>query len=162
MLRSLSKCVSINVLRTAYFAVFHSHLSYATLAWGHSSGMTRLFRIQRKAVRIIAGLPFREDCRQQFSSLGILTLPCVFILECVLYVRRNEEIFRTHRDIHGHHTRFRDNLVPAYWRLKRCQDGPGYWAIKFFNILPQNFRSLPIMTFKKSERILNKKLILFI
>nr|CAI5847843.1 unnamed protein product [Callosobruchus analis] len=53
-LRALSSCVSLHILRTAYFALIHTHISYAILAWGHSSGAHRLFALQRKAIRILA------------------------------------------------------------------------------------------------------------
>lgn len=32
-LRNLSNTVSLNVTKTAYYAVFHSHIAYAIIAW---------------------------------------------------------------------------------------------------------------------------------
>lgn len=99
VLRNLSGCVSLPVLRTAYFAVFHPHISYAILAWGHSSGVRRLFALQRRAVRIMARLGYRDDCREAFASLGILTVPSLYILENLLV--RTEGNFMLHEDIHS-------------------------------------------------------------
>lgn len=148
MLRNLRRCVSANVLRTAYFAIIHSHLSYAILAWGHAAETNRIFGLQRRTVRIVTGLGYRDDCRNAFVSLGFLTVPCIYVLECLLYVKQRVGQYRAHEDVHDYNTRGRRNLVPAYWRLGRCQDGVGYWAVKFFNILPENIRSLPINSFK--------------
>lgn len=39
--------------------------------------------------------------------------------------------------------------MPNFWRLRRCQSGPGYWAIKFFNKLPKELRDLPLRAFKR-------------
>ena len=136
LLRRLAENISQTVLRTAYFAVFHAHLSYAVLVWGHASGAQRLFGLQRKAVRIVSGLGYRDDCRATFKELGILTLPSLYILENLLYVKGNAHLFSAHRDVHAYPTRNKDNLMPIYWLLKRCQNGPGYWAVKFFNVLP--------------------------
>lgn len=148
VLRNLHKCVSPDVLRTAYFAIFHTHVSYAILAWGHSAEVHRVFGMQRKAVRVMSGLGYMDDCRNVYVRLGLLTVPCLYVLECLLYVRQNEGQYWAHEDIHDYNTRSRSNLVPTYWRLRRCQNGPGYWAIKFFNVLPENVKALPAKSFK--------------
>lgn len=148
VLRNIAQCVSGNVLRTAYFAIFHSHIAYAILAWGHSAEAHRVFGLQRRVVRIMSGLGYRDDCQGVFVSMSLLTVPSLYILECLMYVRRNIEGFRTHEDGHDYNTRGRRNLVPEYWRLRRCQDGPGYWSLKMFNILPPDIKNLPIRSFK--------------
>ena len=108
-LRQLSRCVSGEVLRMASFALFHSKMSYAILVWGHSSSRYRLFRLQRRAVRIVAGVGYREDCRSQFRLLGILTLPSVFALESLCYVRVNSHLYTRPAEYHIYDTRNRDN-----------------------------------------------------
>lgn len=75
LLRRLSGSVSRSVLRQAYFALLHSHISYAILIWGHCTGAADVFRVQRRAVRVIANLSYRDNCRDVFVSLGILTVP---------------------------------------------------------------------------------------
>ncbi|CAH1969187.1 unnamed protein product [Acanthoscelides obtectus] len=147
VLRSLSSCVSVEILRMAYFAICHSHISYAILAWGHSSRVHRLFVLQRRAVRVVSRLGCRDDCRDTFVKLEILTVPCLYIFENLLFVKRNSN-YVTHGNVHEHNTRHKNNLVPSYWRLRRCQDGPGYWAVKFFNVLPDGLKSLPFKDFK--------------
>ena len=107
----------------------------------------------------MSGLGYRDDCRESFKRLGILTLPSLYILENfsenLLYVKNNIHLFSAHEDIHPYPTRNRGNLVPAYWRLGRCQNCPGYWAIKYFNVLPSEIRELPVNQFKdKIKQIL--------
>ena len=152
LLRNLANNVSVSVLRTAYFGVFHAHLTYAVLAWGHAADVGRLFRLQRKAIRILAGLKFRDDCRDAFRGLGILTLTSVYILQNLLYIRKNLTLYDTHEDVHKYCTRNRTDIVPLHCRLRRCQDGPGYWGIKFFNVLPAEVRILPFNSFKLKIR----------
>ena len=149
LLRRLAENVSNPVLRTAYFAVFHAHLSYAVLVWGHASGAKRLFGLQRRAVRVVSGLGYRDECRAAFVELGILTMPSLYILENLLYIKANMHLFSAHEDIHAYQTRNKSNLVSAYWRLKKCQDGPGYWAVKFFNVLPTDIKDLPYLKYKE-------------
>lgn len=148
LLRHLSRCVSAGVIRTAYFAVFHAHISYAILAWGHSAGRHRVFGLQRRAVRVVSGLSYREDCKTAFIDLRVLTVPCLYLFACLVYVRENLDLFPAHREMHTYGTRARDDLVPAYRRLQRCRDGPGYLAVKYFNALPIRIRELPLCVFK--------------
>lgn len=147
LLRNLSNKVSLYVMRTAYYSLFHSHIAYAIIAWGHCADAGRLFGLQRKAIRLLAGLGFREDCRGAFRELRVLTLPSLYILQNLLYVKKNLLQYETHEDIHTYNTRGKSNLVPLCCRLKRCQDGPGYWGVKFFNVLPCDLKQLPYNLF---------------
>lgn len=149
LLRNLSNCVSPNVLINAYFSLFHSHLSYSILAWGHATDVGRIFALQRRAIRILGGLGFRDDCRQAFANLKILTVPAQYIFENLRYVKKNIHLFRTHEHCHSYETRNRHGIIPAYWRLKRCQTGPGYWAIKLFNCLPNATKELDQRPFER-------------
>lgn len=149
LLRGLAGSVSLKVLKTAYYGIFHSHISYATLVWGHSAAADHLFGLQRRAIRILAGLGYRDDCRHAFVQLSVLTLPSIFIMQNLLYIKSNLHLYRAHMNIHQYETRNRSDILPDFWRLKRCQSGPGYWAIKFFNKLPKEVKDLPLYNFKK-------------
>lgn len=150
MLRSLANCVAEDVLRCAYFALCHSVLSYAVLAWGHCSGWIKVFRMQKRAVRVLAGLSYRDHCSESFIRLRIPTFPCIFILENLLHVKDNLYMYTRHDHIHEYDTRNKSKLVPNYTRLKRCQNGPGHMAIRLYNKLPDNIKNLPRNNFKKN------------
>lgn len=148
VLRNLASSVSQETLRTAYFGLFHCRLSYALLVWGHSSQSERVFRLQRRAVRLIAGLGYREECRGTFAQFRILTLPSVFILENLLYMKRNLSNYVANGDVHEHDTRRAGDFRSRYCRLKRTQNGPDFFAPMFFNRLPVAVRELPMKQFK--------------
>lgn len=149
LLRRLSECVSQPTLKHAYYALCHSHISYAILAWGHSNGAMGVFSIQRRVIRIIAGLPYRADCRHAFVSLGIFTLPSLFIFESILFTKRHLNQHRRHEEVHSYDTRNKQKLVPSYRRIQRSRDGPNSLGITFFNRLPDSMRDLPLTLFKK-------------
>ena len=113
---------------------------------GLSSEACKLFAAQRKAVRLLAHLGYRDDCRQAFVNLKIFTLPSLYILENLLFVKNNSN-FQSHEKTHYYNTSNKANLVPLYCRLTRCLDGPGHWAVKFYNTLPQSIRDLHIKMF---------------
>jgi hypothetical protein len=56
MIRSLKNVTSPYVLRTMYFACFHAHLSYGLTLWGGDPESIRIFRLQKKVLRIIGGM----------------------------------------------------------------------------------------------------------
>ena len=47
---------SINTLRSIYFAEFHSHMRYGILFWGGDSQSTKVFKLQKKVVRLICNI----------------------------------------------------------------------------------------------------------
>ena len=151
VLWSLAGCVSCGVLRTAYFALCHSLLSYGIMFWGQAADAHRVFALQRRAVRIIAGLSYREHCKESFRTLKILTFSSTFTLHSThsLHVKTNLHKYKTGSDFHVYDTRNRECLNIPYFRLTKCQNGPNFLAIKYFNALPVNVKNLPLPTFKK-------------
>lgn len=152
LIRNLSKCVSTKTLLTTYHGYFGSKMSYAILEWGHSGHSEKIFKLQRKCVRLIAGLQYRDDCRQSFITLKILTLPCTYILQCLLYVKQNLNIMTSHADIHNYLTRNNSNLVLEQFRLTKARNGTRYYGIKFFNALPHHVRTLDTKKFKQKMK----------
>lgn len=148
LLRSLVNCVSQKTILAAYYGLIHSSMTYAILAWGHSSHATAVFAMQRKAVRIITGLGYRDDCRDSFKKLNILTLISIYILQCLLYIKENETMHTARDQVHSYSTRNNDQLNFTYLRLSKTRDGTGYYAIKFFNALPHRIKKLDYKSFK--------------
>ena len=136
LIRSLASNVSRNTLMSAYHGYFCSSMSYAVLNWGHSTHSLRIFKLQRRCVRVIMGLGYRDCCRHCFSELQILTFPSTFIYQCLTYLIRNKNKYIKHREIHDYPTRNNYNLVQPYHRLARTRRGTDYYAVLFFNLLP--------------------------
>ena len=67
LLRNLVGKVSLHTLITAYHSLIHSCISYAILVWDHSISTVNVFSAQRKAIRVITGLKYRENSREQFT-----------------------------------------------------------------------------------------------
>ena len=157
-LRRLSESVSASVLRIAYFSIFQSHMTYGLLSWGHSAVLGRIFALQRRAVRVISGLGYRDDCRDAFIRLRVLTLPSLYIYECVKYVlyRRNE--LTTQSDVHSYSTRRNNDIRYVRLRLSRSQNGVNYFGYKFYNAIDMRYRSWrvePLLNHLKSHLMRN-------
>lgn len=139
LMRNLAGNVSESTLRTAYFSLVQCQLQYCVTIWGHSSGVHRLFGLQRRIIRIMAGIGYRDDCRKHFTMLNILTLPCLYIYKCIEYVLNNMNEFKKLKFFHRYDTRTSDICLNVL-RLSRTRYGLNYHCIKFYNCLPHEFR----------------------
>jgi hypothetical protein len=81
-------------------------LSYGIVVWGRSAkaNTTRIFILQKRAVRYTAGLKHLEWCRNSFRNLKILTVYSLYIQETILYVKENCKC-TVNKQIHIHNTR---------------------------------------------------------
>ena len=142
-LRNLSKFCSLNVLRTDYFGLIHPHLSYGLILWGSCSKqkLERVFRLQKKAIRIMSKLEFRESCRDTFRELGLLTLPSLYILEVALYCRFHCKLVQG-RDIHQYGTRGGDIFRVQQHRTVAFERLPSQIGIKLINKLPHEIKQI--------------------
>ena len=147
LLRRLSPTVTHQVLITAYFGLFQGQMSYGILLWGHSAALQRVFSIQRRAVRILCGLGYRDDCRGFFAGLGIMTVPSLFIFECLKYIKSDSATRLTHGDVHSYNTRNRDDIKISFKRLTKSRNGVNHYAAQFYNVIHRSVRVLPSRSF---------------
>ena len=149
VLRRLASTVDRDVLRSAYFALVHSHLSYCILAWGNTPICAQLFKLQRRAIRVLGGLGYADDCRAVFIDRGILTLPSQFVLECVIYGQQHCSSYRANSHFHDHDTRGRHNIRLDRCRLTRTQRGTDQICKALYNKLPPGARNLTNASLKR-------------
>jgi hypothetical protein len=63
--------------------VVRARITYAILVWGHSAHLRKVFNQQRRCIRVLGGLGYRDDCRDIFKTFKILTVPCIPGVELV-------------------------------------------------------------------------------
>ncbi len=98
----------------------------------------------------MAGLDNGEICRRPFVKLKIFTVVNIYIFECLKTVCSK----RCHRlqDTHNHQTRNGPNFrLPAH-HLKLFESKPSYAGAKFFNALPEEFKTLDRKGLKKLQQ----------
>lgn len=148
LIRNLHDSVFTDTVLSAYYAHFHSNMTYSLLNWGHSPHSKRVFGLQRRCIRILCGLKYRECCRESFRQLKVLTLPGEYIYQCLLYIRTNLGMFTVHSDVHNYPTRGRDGVRADYFRLLRSRGGTTYHCVKCYNALPERVKSYDFTKFK--------------
>ena len=150
VLRRLVQCVSISVLKNVYFALFHTHLLYGTHIWGHSSNSSKVFKLQKQALRIMSKKSYNFHCKPLFVYFEILTFPCVYIYSCLVYVKERLSEYSIRADIHSYNTRNQGCLHTKLIRTSKVINGWEANGVKFFNKLPPSAREVSMIQFKKT------------
>jgi len=120
-LKILSNSVNTAILRMVYCATIQCRLTYGIVIWGSTSyeNFNRLFRIQKRAIRIIHNAAIDEPCQQLFKSLNVMTLPCLYIYELCKYFIKYKNFFTNMSDVsHEYNTRHTFITYPAHSTAK--------------------------------------------
>jgi hypothetical protein len=142
VIRMIQAIMSTVTLRMVYFAYVHSVMSYGIIFWGNQPHSEKIFKIQKRVIRIITNSRMRDSCRELFKRLEILPLYSQYIFSPSIFVIKNKHLFSTNNQIHSAHTRFKMNLHPPIANLIRFQKGVYYSGIKIFNNLPHDIKDL--------------------
>lgn len=148
MIRKLNCTVSTEVILHVYFAYIHTHLTYGTLLWANNHLCDSLFILQKQAVRLMCKAPPRAHCKELFIKLNILSVPCIYIFQCLMYARKNMEVFTLNSDAHCYNTRRCYNIHKLPCIFSKTLNSFKFTAIKLFNKLPFNFRQLRLALFE--------------
>ena len=133
IIRNAKTYMSALSLKTIYYAFF---MSYGIIFWGNSSHSSTIFRLQKKAIRIMEGCGNRVSCRYLFKKLEILPFTSQYMLSLLMFVVQNKNFFLTNNENHSIDTRQRNNLYLPQANLTIYQKKAHYSQIKIFNTLP--------------------------
>jgi hypothetical protein len=136
---------NLSTLKSVYFSLVQSHLQYGIVFWGDSSAAKDVFVAQKKVIRAMLGRRYKRSnialapCRDFFISLGILTLPSLFIFECCKFYRRHPNYFQSIVETHDHNTRRKADAT-----LKDVPSlSPHYHIASVYNKLPRQIKQEP-------------------
>jgi len=146
VIQTIQAVMSPDTLRMVYFAYIHSIMSYGVIFGGNQPYSDKIFKIQKRAIRIFTGSRMRDSCRVLFKKLDILPLYSQYIFSISIFVIKNKHLLYTNNQIHSIHTRFKTNLHPPTANLTKFQKAVHYSAVKIFNNLPHNIRDLANVT----------------
>lgn len=106
-IKSTKGILTSQMVLNNYFAKFQSLMRFGLLFWGGigAEQIKRVFRIQKKAIRMMVGINSRTSCRKIFKELNILTLPSLCILEVTCFIRKYCQYLELNGFIHNHNTR---------------------------------------------------------
>lgn len=103
-------------------------------------------------------LKFTDSCKPFFSKHKILTLPCLYIMEAVVFVKNNPQLFPRLSD-HSERSR-RDNNRLRMHSAKTVHMGKSIFCMApiLFNKIPNTYKTLNINSFKQKAKdlLINK------
>lgn len=149
-IKIICKYLNIKSIKIIYFANFEANARFGIIFWGSSQYIESVFLIQKRVVRSIFNLRYRQTCRGVFKKQQILTIYGLYIFECIMYLFKNKDKFVECGENHSYPTRSNDFSFPIH-RLTLSEKHPNYMAIRLFNKLPNSIKHLQILNnFKRS------------
>ena len=71
---TIQAMMSQETLRMVYFAYVHSTMSYGIIFWGNQRHSEKIFKIQKRVIRIITNSRTRDPSRELFKKIGNIAL----------------------------------------------------------------------------------------
>jgi len=142
VIRSTRSVISMKNLRTIYFSYVHSIIAYGIIFCGNSAYSNNIFKLQKRAIRIILNASNKVLWCEMFKKLNILPLHSQYILSLLLFVVKNIEEFISNSKVHSSNIRHTSDLYAPSIKLTKYQKAVYYSGIKIFNHLPQNIKNL--------------------
>lgn len=141
-LRVLAANADIETCFMAYYAYVYSRLRYCVIVWGNSVDVNRVFILQKRTIRSMFRMGVRESCRPVFKKYRILTFYCIYILECVRFVKENPDFFEKYKREHLYYTRHKSDLCLGQTSLSQVRRNVVSQCIVIYNKLPCTIRNL--------------------
>ena len=128
----MRKYVSLKILRSIYFAVFDSYLSYCCLVWAQNcSIIQQIIIFQKKAIRIINFQPKNFHTSLLFKQNSIFKFQDKICLGNILLISKSlsnlsppafNRWFTFSSDQHNYETSSstQGNLIKNFFKTKRC------------------------------------------
>jgi hypothetical protein len=97
---------------------------------------SKILRIQKRVVGLIAGVNPRTPCRQLFKELNILTIFSLYILEVISYLRRHHQFVELNSNVHAYNTRRKRDIHIQSFKTDLYKRSVIYMGSKLYNKLP--------------------------
>jgi hypothetical protein len=83
-----------------------------------------------------------ESVRQHFTDQKILTVYSMYILESVMFVRKNQSYYVTHEDFHFYNTKHKNYIVLPIHNNEFFKRKPSYADAKFMKYIPSEIQNI--------------------
>lgn len=151
-LRKLKPLITNVSLKSVYYAHFHSLMTYGVLIWGNSTDANRVFLMQKRALRTLAGVKPRDSCRQLFVTHKIMTHYSAYLFEILMFVKRNLPMF-SRVEVSGKTIRSTGRLRTVSRRMALAEKNPRVIGPTYYERLPVQVRMETSVTiFKRRLR----------
>jgi hypothetical protein len=144
-------------LRNIYFAKFQSVMRYGIILWGGVSEITKVLKVQKRALRLMTNNSKNESCRPIFKELKIFRVICLFIFETLCFFHKYNIYQVRNSNFHGYDTRRKDDFCIFQCNTSLYKKSVVNMSIRLHNSLPSDLKELG--DFKKFKRALKSFLL---
>jgi hypothetical protein len=117
-------------------------MTYGIMFWGNSSHAERVFKLQKRVIRLIKGCGCTDSCREQFREMKILPLRSQYIYSLMMFVIKNREIFCTNKDCCEINIRHNMNIHMNQVNLAKYGNGVYHVAVRIYSGLPNKLKAI--------------------
>ena len=137
-----------------YNTLILPHFIYCIQIWANSSNqnMSRILKLQKKAVRIISHSNYLAHTQPIFYSLKVLNIYDIYILQSAIFMylcsKKRLPIslmnnFCLNKSVHNYQTRSVENYHIPRVRLTACEKSIFFQGPKIWNDIPHEIKTSP-------------------
>jgi hypothetical protein len=108
-----------------------------------------IFILQKRVIRVMAGVNLGTSCRQLFKELNILTLSLLYILEVTCFLKRYSQSLELNANVHNHNTRRKMDIHIKSHRTNLHKNSVVNMGSIIYNKLPDHMKEIDSKVFKK-------------
>lgn len=153
--------MSTEVATMLYYSMVYPYINYCNLVWGstHQTKLEPIYRLQKRALRIISCVHRSHSSQPLFLKLGILSVYQVNHLQIGLFVYSSlkrvlppffHDMFAHNYQFHNYSTRSSCLLRPPHSRTSQSQFSILYRGSKLWNSLPPHILDFSFLKFKRA------------
>jgi hypothetical protein len=155
LIKRLMRLVNKETVRQVYYANIQSHLAYGIIIWGNSRDTPRVFKLQKRAVRNMAGASmnpcadvfYKDSAKPLFLKFKLMTVPSLYMYHTIKFIKENSWLIdKKEGRVQMHDTRNKVNFNKEVHRLKMYSKGPVYAGGKLYNRLPKRIKKIACET----------------
>ena len=103
---------------------------------------SKILGIQKRVMRLIAGVNPRTPCRQLLKELNILTIFSLYILEVISYLRRHHQFVELNSNNHTYNTRRKMDIHIQSYKTVLYKRSVVNMGSKLYNKLPDYIKEI--------------------
>ena len=140
------KIFKMQTLLTMYYSFIYPYFVYCLEFWGSASNylLDSLFKLQKRAIRLIVSAGFRAHTEPIFLQLNLLPLSKLHQMNIIMFMYKFKnsilpdifhDVFQWNKDIHQYNTRQSDKLHVVKCKTSTFIKSPSYRGILLWNYI---------------------------
>ena len=152
ILRRIKNKIPVSLLRSLYFTLVNPYFEYCNIIWAICSSVVleKLFRIQKKAIRLIANSDWNAHTAPLFRDFNVLTVHQINRLQVASFMFKVfykllpqyfNDMFISNSLVHNYNTRQCDDFHVPYHRLVLASNSIRVYGVNVWNSIPRDLRN---------------------